>query len=57
MLDTKSWLNPEASNLHVVELGDMGDANEYWVACVLELHLNAYFSVADHQPSVRVLCF
>lgn len=35
----------------------MSDTNEHWVACVLELHLNAHFSVADHQPSVRVLCF
>ena len=35
----------------------MGDTNEQWVARILELHFNAHFSVAHHQPSVRVLCF
>ena len=57
MFNTESQHNPTATDLRVVELRDMGNANEYWVARILELHLNSYFSVANHQPSIRVLCF
>lgn len=60
--ETLVYLHPETlvymqktPHLHVVELRNVGDTNEHWVAGILELHLDAHFCVANHQAGIRIL--